>query len=428
MKAVILAGGKGTRIAKGYPDIPKPMIPIDGKPLLQYQVESLVAQGFPDILLITGYKAEVICAHFGDGSDFGASISYINEDVPLGTGGALSLLPPQDILLIMGDVWMDVDFNRFLQYHREKQGYITLFVHPNSHPADSDLVVVSEDGRVQGWEFKNDPRDPYLRNVVNAGLYIFSAAALPHGEAVKRDLDKEIVYPAIISDERVFAYRSTEYVKDMGTPDRLSALERDVARGVVSSRNLALPQQAIFLDRDGVIVKEAGFISSPEELDLTDGASHAIGRINQSKYLVICITNQPVIARGEASLEELYHIHGKMDSLLAEGGAYLDDLFFCPHHPDKGFVGERPEYKKACDCRKPKPGMLLKAAEKYNIDLTRSYMIGDMTSDIAAGKAAGCKTVGVRTGKGLTDKKYDVIPDFIFDSLSEAIFNLSLSL
>ena len=118
--------------------------------------------------------------------------------------------------------------------------------------------------------------------------------------------------------------------------------------------------------------------------------SEAIKLINQSGYLAIVVTNQPVIARGEVTWDELHEIHRKMETLLGKDGAYIDGIYICPHHPDKGFEGERPEYKIDCDCRKPKPGLLLQAAQDYNIDLTQSYMIGDSERDVEAGINAGC--------------------------------------
>jgi histidinol-phosphate phosphatase family protein len=143
--------------------------------------------------------------------------------------------------------------------------------------------------------------------------------------------------------------------------------------------------------------------------------------LNASPYLAVCVTNQPVIARGDVSFESLDTIHARLDTLLGNEGAYLDDLLFCPHHPDKGYEGEVAEYKTDCECRKPKPGMLLEAAKRYNIDLSQSYMIGDRTADIAAGKAAGCRTIGVRTGEGLRDGKCAVTPDAVCGDLAAAV-------
>lgn len=221
-------------------------------------------------------------------------------------------------------------------------------------------------------------------------------------EPKKMDLDRDILKPSIPSG-RIYAYRSPEYVKDMGTPERIRDVEYDLQTKLVWNRNLGRKQKAVFLDRDGTINKYKGFLRDIDDFELMDGAAEAIRQINRSGYLTIVVTNQPVIARGEVTWEELYEIHRKMETLLGQQGAYVDDIFICPHHPDKGFPGERQEYKIDCDCRKPKPGLLLRAAEKYNIDLSRSWMIGDSLSDLLAGEAAGCRTALIDKHHSLMD-------------------------
>lgn len=420
MRAAILAGGQGSRIKGLFPDLPKPMIPVEGKPLLQYQVELLVNQGIRDITLMVGYKHEIIGNHFGNGENFGAKITYIIESKPLGTGGALALLPKEDTLILLGDIYINADLGLFIQFHKENESLISLFVHPNSHPSDSDIVVTDGHGKVLSWKSKKEARHDDLRNLVNAGLYLFNGNALPTGEAINRDLERDLIVPVIPSG-KLFAYRSTEYVKDMGTPERLAAVAKDIKSGAVAARNLKKRQRAVFVDRDGTINSKNGFIRIPAQMQLIPGAAEAVKLLNGTSFLAICITNQPVIARGEATFEDLEAVHARLDALLGREGAYLDDLFFCPHHPDKGFAGEAVQYKMDCECRKPKPGLLLRAAEKYNIELSQSYMIGDSTSDIAAGCAVSCVTVGVETGSALADGKYVVNPDIICKTLRNAV-------
>lgn len=183
----------------------------------------------------------------------------------------------------------------------------------------------------------------------------------------------------------MFCYDSPEYVKDMGTPDRYYSVCKDCKEGRISEKNLKHKQKAIFFDRDGTINKYVGFLRNIDEFELIDGVAAAIRKINESGYLAVVVTNQPVIARGEVSFEELEEIHNKMETLLGKEGAYLDAIYYCPHHPHKGYEGERPELKIECDCRKPKPGMLFKAAEDFNIDLSQSWMIGDGENDVKAG-------------------------------------------
>ena len=167
---------------------------------------------------------------------------------------------------------------------------------------------------------------------------------------------------------------------------------KDYMTGVVSAKNLSNKQKAIFLDRDGTINVYKGFLRNIDDYEMLDGVAEAIKKINESGYLCIVVTNQPVIARGEVTVEELDEIHKKLETLLGLEGAYIDGLYYCPHHPHKGYEGEIPELKIECDCRKPKPGMLLNAAKDYNIDLSKSWMVGDGENDVKAGIAAGCKT------------------------------------
>ena len=392
MKVVIMAGGKGTRIAQVNATVPKPMIPIEGKPILEYQIETLKKQGYTDIILIVGHMGNVIQKYFGDGSAFGVQISYIVEEQPLGTAGALYFLKDEiqnDFLLLNGDIIFDVDIQKFLEYHCNQRTAATILTHPNSHPYDSGIIIADDKNRVTNWLHKEDERLWY-KNRVNAGLHMFSPRIFESfHEAKKCDLDRDVLKP-LIKEGELSVYDSPEYIKDMGTPDRYYAVIEDIKSGKVSAKNLKNKQKAIFLDRDGTINKYVGFLTDINEFELLDGVTEAIKMINESGYLAIVVTNQPVIARGEVSVEELQEIHNKMETLLGQAGAYIDDIFYCPHHPHKGYEGERPEYKIECECRKPKPGMLLAAAEKYNIDLRESWMIGDGENDIEAGKNAGC--------------------------------------
>jgi len=413
MKTIIMAGGKGTRIAAIAADIPKPMIRIGGKPILEHQIENLKACGLTDITLVIGHLGEVIRNYFKDGSRFGVRISYFEEIQPLGTAGALFKMPEltEDFLLMCGDVVIDVDFNRFIAFHKRHQAWASLMAHPNGHPYDSSLLVTEtllpqqkggmpvETHRVIGWLNKEDERT-YYKNRVNAGIEIISPKLLRetmthftprHPEQPDRiDLDRDVLKPNIGSG-KIFAYDTPEYIKDMGTPDRFYEVERDLMSGKVAARNLKNKQRAVFLDRDGTINVYKGFLTNPDDFELIDGAAEAIKRINHSGYLTIVVSNQPVIARGDSTFEELKAIHEKMETELGKTGAFVDAIYYCPHHPDKGFEGERIDYKFDCQCRKPKPGLLLQAASEWNIDLTESYMIGDTERDVEAGNRAHCK-------------------------------------
>lgn len=401
-----MAGGKGTRIQSVVSDIPKPMIKIGKIPVLEYEIKNLVKQGFTDIIITVSHLGHIIKEYFGDGSFWGANITYYEEEYPLGNGGALFFLRRQldsDFLLLNADVVFDVDFHRFVKFHKEKGGLVTLFTHPNSHPYDSGLIIADENGKVKKWLAKEEERPKYYKNLVNAGLHIINPAVLDMVDvgniysrkteviSEKIDLDRQILKP-LVQMGQVFSYNSPEYVKDMGTPDRLQVVEKDFLTGRIKAKNLRNKQRAIFLDRDGTINIYKGFLRNIHDFELIQGIGDAIQRINEQGYLAIVVTNQPVIARGELSKEELEEIHNRMETELGREGAYLDGIYVCPHHPDKGYEGEVAELKFDCACRKPKPGMLLRAAKDFNINLEESWMVGDSESDIKAGRAAGCRT------------------------------------
>ena len=408
MKTIIMAGGRGTRIAELFPNIPKPLIPVDGMPILEREIRSLARQGFDDIILTVGYLADKIISYFGDGSKLGVKIDYFVEKTPLGNAGALFRLRDkigvESFLLLNADAAFDVDFNRMIAFHRQHGGLVTLFTHPNSHPYDSGLIIADKDGKVERWLSKEDDRPQWYDNRVNAGLHVIDPKVLDQlARKVdlnkKVDLDRQLLKPLCGTGE-MYCYDSPEYVKDMGTPERFHQVEADFSSGIVEAKNLHHKQKAIFLDRDGTINKYVGFLRNIDDFELIDGAAEAIKKINESGYLAIVVTNQPVIARGEVSWNELNEIHRKMQTLLGQQGAYLDGIYICPHHPDKGFEGEREQYKIVCDCRKPKPGLLLRAAKDFNIDLSQSYMIGDDARDVEAGQNAGVRdSLMVETNK-----------------------------
>ena len=427
MKAVIQAGGKGTRISEITGDvIPKPMLEISGYPILYHQMMNLKKNGITDITVIIGHLGNVIKDYFGDGKQFGLNISYVEEDPqkPLGTAGSLYFLKDklkENFVFLLADVFIDIDFEKMEQYHIANNADVTLLTHPNGHPFDSDLVV-EEGGVVKAFDYKSNDRTTYnYKNLVNAGVMIFSPSVFKYlTDLRKYNYEKDIIVP-LINEGKVVSYKSSEYAKDMGTPERYRRVQEDYNSGICDAKNLANKQKAIFLDRDGTINEYVGFLRKEEDFRLIPGVSEAIKKINNSGYLAIVVTNQPVIARGEVTEEELEEIHKKMETLLGLDGAYIDDIYYCPHHPDKGFEGEIPELKIECDCRKPKTGMLEKAAREHNIDLSSSIMIGDSTLDIKMAENAGMQSVLLKTGQKGEDGKYDVSPTLIAEDLNDAI-------
>ncbi len=518
---VLAAGGKGTRIQSLNSSVPKPMIPIAGKPILEWGIESLVRWGYTDIIITVSHLKEAIIDYFGDGSGtspttgkpFGASITYYEESTPLGNAGAIFKLWSEGrltdtFLNLISDAIYDVDFDRFLSYHYsrshahsnlhaslasavgeveekrkgaegkgaeengtgqdeekrvEKPPLATLFCHPNNHMFDSTVAVINEVGVVTAWLGRDEERPEWYKNNINAGLQILTTELLAlsgidpatvgkplpssgssvsssqdgrgdkdsesgkegePGKILKVDLDKDVIKPAI-SSGRIYAYSSPEYCKDCGTPERFAKVEKDIQLHIPQLKNLRNKQKAIFLDRDGTINKYVGFLRDIEQFELINGVAEAIRLINESGYLAIVITNQPVIARGEVTTPQLDLIHAKMETLLGQKGAYLDDTLCCIHHPDRGYEGEIPELKIDCNCRKPKPGLVLQAAHDYNIDLSRSFFIGDSWRDVQTGQNAGTSTILLK-GKdgestGLSTTLHPVSPDYECNDLLTAV-------
>ena len=403
MKAVIQAGGAGTRLASVAKNLPKPMVDIAGKPILLWQLESLKASGILDALIIVSKNSTAIQDYFGDGSKIGMHITYYVEQEPLGTGGVFPYIASiihEDFLFLLGDLMLDVSWEKMIAFHKEKGGLITAYVHPNSHPEDSDVLTLAKDGLIRNVLPKGQPRDFFYENLVLAGVYVISGEFLEtfeDEEPFKMDFEKELLAPTIACDG-AYGYVCSEYIKDCGTPSRYYSVIRDVENKIVASKNLKNPQKAIFLDRDGVINVFGDYVTDASMFELTPRCSEAIKMINESGYLAIVITNQPIIARGDATIAEVENIHAKMQTLLGKDGAYLDGVYYCPHHPDKGFEGERVEFKIDCDCRKPKIGLLLKAQERFNIDFSKSWFIGDTDRDIQTAINAGCKSILLTSG------------------------------
>ena len=415
MQLVIIAGGKGTRL--GLKDIPKPMVKIGSKPLLEHQINLAKQYGIDEIFILSGHLANVIEDYFGDGSNFGVKIHHVVEPYPLGTAGSLKLLEGKlndRFLVFYGDVVMDFDIDSFIKFDAQYSDSVgTTLVHPNDHPYDSDLLEIDKNNRVIKMLPKPHQGGTFYQNLVNAAVYIFSTKVFDYIESgISQDFGKHILGRIVNSGAELYAYKTPEYIKDMGTADRFEKVTQDFISGKVARLNKKNKRACIFLDRDGVINKNMDSNPTTKDFELLPDVSEAIKLINKSDYLSVVVTNQPMIAKGFVSFEEIDNTHKKMETLLGNEGAFVNGIYYCPHHPEKGFEGEVKELKIDCECRKPKPGMLLQAAKDMNIDLENSYMIGDSLRDIDAGKNAGAKTISIKKDYGA---------NYIADNLKEAV-------
>jgi histidinol-phosphate phosphatase family protein len=426
-QAVILAGGKGTRLAERLGgSLPKPLVDVDGEPLLGRVMRHLMGHGVDDFLLLVNHGAEHIARFVARPEYHGVRVRLVDDGEPRGTAGAvLGAFDDLDdrFIVIYGDTLLNVDITALMAAHEAAHADATLFLHPNDHPHDSDIVETGDDGRV--LRFHPYPHAPgtELPNLVNAALYVVEKRALTpyRGISVPSDFGRNL-FPQMLEDgASLRGYASFEYIKDIGTPKRLEKAERALRSGVVARASLSMPQKAVFVDRDGTLNEHRGFLREPGELHLLPGVAEGIARLNENEFRVIVVTNQPVIARGETTFEGLRQIHNRLETLLGEKGAFVDAIYFCPHHPDRGFAGEVPELKIDCDCRKPATGMITRAARALHVDLARSWMIGDTPRDMETARRAGLRAILVRTGEQGRDGDFDVTPEFTCDSFSDAV-------
>ena len=415
------------------------MIPVGGKPLLEHQVELAKSHGASDILVFACYRPDLIESHLGDGSRWGVKIGYVIEREPLGTAGAV--LAGMDRLadrfvVIYGDTMVNVDLQRLWHAHEISRADATLLLHPNNHPLDSDLVEMDADSWIRAFHNRPHPGARYFQNLVNAGLYVLEkktveqfrsvstatpARSVPHSGATVLDFGKDVFPGMLRAGAKLLGYNSPEYIKDIGTPQRYDRVCAEYAAGVVQRSSLATRQRAVFLDRDGTLIHDKNCLRTADELELIPNVPEAIRELNHHGWRAVVVTNQPVIAKGWCTEVELQRIHNKLETLLGQEHAFLDRIYFCPHHPEAGFEGERPELKIQCHCRKPLTGMIERAAADLNIDLKESWLIGDTTTDIQTAKNAGLRSILVRTGSAGKDGKHHATPDYVFDTLTEAV-------
>lgn len=424
-QAIILCGGLGSRLSSRLNGLPKPLVNVGGRPLLQHQIEELIAQGIEEILLLVSYRKELI-EDFIQHKNFPITIKLIEDGKSKGNGGAL--LNAYDDLheifyVIYGDTFFNINLEKFSDFGNRYAYDAILLAHPNDHPEDSDLLISDRQNRLVEVACYPHSGKRIKSNIVNAAFYLFRKRLLNGTNMAETNLDiaKDLIPEWLRMEKLIYVYNSAEYIKDAGTPERLDKVVADYNSGKIKRSSYKNKMKAVFLDRDGTVNRYVPFLKRVQDFELLPGVAEAIAHLNISEYLVILITNQPVIARGECTLDHLNEIHMEMHTQLSKERAYLDDIFFCPHHPDSGFEGEIPALKIACDCRKPNIGMIQKAAAKHNIDLAESWIIGDSNFDIELAANAGLRSILVETGQGFCEATTLARPTIKLPTLSDAV-------
>jgi D,D-heptose 1,7-bisphosphate phosphatase len=424
-EAVILAGGKGTRLKSILNGLPKPLVNIAGIPLLERQIKHLIANQIQKIFVLVNHKSHVIEKFIID-KKFDISIEILDDgDKPLGTAGSvLNIIDnfSENFLVVYGDTLFNVDIKKFSDFHFDKnKNGISIFTHPNDHPYDSDIVEVFNDNVLQIHPYPH-PQEFYKANLVNAALYIVNKSSLKEYSFDNEltDFAKDVFTDDVIL-KKLKSYKSFEYIKDCGTPDRVAKVEKHIKSKIFQNSIINKNQKVIYLDRDGTLIKNVDHLKSIAEIEIFDETFSAIKKINDKGDRAVVITNQPVISRGDLTEKGLKDIHDYIEWQLGKKNVFIDEIYYCPHHPDKGFNGEVPELKFDCDCRKPKVGMLKDSLKKFNTDINNSWLIGDTTTDIKTAKNFSLKNILLRTGFAGNDFKYHVDPEFIMNNVGEAV-------
>ncbi len=372
-QAVILAGGYGTRLRPFTDTNPKPMYPFEGRPFLEYLIMQIRSFGITDILLLLGYLPENISGYFGDGAKWGVQIEYAVTPVEYETGLRLrrawqeKKLAPE-FLLMYCDNYCPINFEQHLRSFRENGASVQITAYANRDGYTKDNLRLAEDGRVEVYDKKRVTQG--LRGV-DIGYALVDRKALELMPEENENFEK-LVYPQLAASGRMYASVTAHRYYSIGSWERIA-----LTKEFFSHRKF------IFLDRDGTLnvrPPKACYIERPEDFVWLPGAREAVKRLKDAGYTVILVSNQPGIARGRLTEDDLTAIHDKMQRELAECGAQIDRIYYCPHDWDEG-----------CECRKPKPGMFYQAQKDLSLDLTKCWMLGDDERDMHAGGDAGCR-------------------------------------
>lgn len=382
-QAVILAGGRGERLRPLTDTIPKPMVSFHGKPFLEYLIEMLKENGIRDIVLLLGYLPEQIINYFGDGSRWGVRVQYSITPASDDTGARLRAakrLFRDTFLLMYCDNFWPLDLQKLSGFYRVKNVPASVVVYTNKHGITKNNMHVDEEGFVTVYDKKREVKN---LNGVEIGFFILQKdvlGLLPDGNV---SFEKEVM-PRLIADRALAGFMTDHRYYSVGSLERLPQTEEFLRQ-----------KKVLFLDRDGTINKKpktARYVRTWDEFEFLPGAIDTIRVLTERGYEIHIVSNQAGIARGEVREENLRDIHARMTTEIEKRGGRITSILYCPHGWDDG-----------CDCRKPKPGMLLKIAHDHHFDATKAIFVGDDLRDKEAGDAAGCKTILVNKEMGLAE-------------------------
>lgn len=367
---MLLVGGLGTRLGEITRLTPKPMVKLGEKPFLDYLVDNLIRYGFKKILFLAGYKADAIVDYYQSRERQGVVFEYSIEESPAGTAGALWLAKDKlddQFVLFNGDTYFDFNYLDLVIQAPQTPWGVKIGLR-QIDDADRYGTVNLNNTQIIGFEEKGDVKGSAL---ISCGVYhIRKDIIFRYIHGVPCSLENE-VWPELIREGLAFGYPYEGYFVDIGIPTDLEKAKLEIP---------VRKKPAVFFDRDGVLNEDSNYVHLPEQIVWMPGAMEAIKWLNDRGYLVFVITNQAGVARGYYSEEDVQSLHEWMNGEFNKVGAHVDAFYYCPHHPVAGINS----YLKDCICRKPQPGLLLRAFKDYHIEKSQSFLVGDKTSDIDA--------------------------------------------
>jgi histidinol-phosphate phosphatase family protein len=401
-KSLLLAAGLGTRLRPLTDSIPKCLIPIAGRPLLDIWIQRLIECGIREARINTHALAKVVRTHIAQiNSENELLLVEAHEPALLGSAGTVTANADlandvDQVVIIYADNLSDIDLRPLIAFHRQHDDPMTMLLFRAPNPSACGIAELDNEGRI--ISFIEKPKAP-ASNLANAGLYIIDAAAYREIAEMKAfDLGFEVL-PRFVGRMRGWTWGG--YHLDIGTHESLQRAERDAREffpnGIQASGSGA-QKPAVFLDRDGTLIEHVHYLSDPAAVRLLPGAAEALKKLRLAGFSVVLVTNQSAIGRGMLTEDRLDQIHTEMRRQLAACGATIDAIYYCPVAPagDDRSVVEHPD-------RKPGPGMLLRAASDMKLDLTVSWMVGDLISDVFAGLNAGCRSILLESGQPLPE-------------------------
>lgn len=400
-QAVILCGGKGTRLGADFSHLPKPLVEVAGKPLLDHILDVAARAGISRVILAAGHLGHLIEERYRVHNPWGMEFRVHVEKQALGTAGCLHEIAEwleEEFALLYGDVFLDFELEALLKKQDAERVVATVLTRQSDHPRDSDLLVLDGEEVVGILPKATRDLEGIYANWGNAAVYACSRELL---KFVPKDRASDIatdVFPAVLAGGgriRAHVLEESGYVKDMGTPARLVEVERYWQRKQAAEEARVRPREirAVILDRDGVLLRDRGALGDPGKMEFLPQVLEGLAEMKRMGLRCFVATNQPWIARGLVTEEEVGRVHEAMVARIAAAGGRIEAVKVSPFHPETHYGEGVVELRRASECRKPRPGMLFAICEEFGISPAEAVMVGDSRVDVVAAKNAGMRSV-----------------------------------